>query len=105
MDLDDWGPIVGSIGATVRNRGKVAWKDGRVEVGVWECDAGRFRAVFAGRGELFQVVSGRLTGVGEDGTRFEAGPGAACTFPSGWSGEWEVHEPLRQVCCEFRTED
>lgn len=81
MELEDWGPIPGSIGETVRNRGRITWSEGPIEIGVWECDAGRFRAAFDGRGEVFQVVSGRMTCAGDDGTTVEAAPGSACTFP------------------------
>lgn len=103
MELEDWGPIAGSVGETVRNRGRVLWREGPIEIGVWECDAGRFQAAFEGRGETLQVVSGRMTCVGDVGTAVEAGPGSACTFPAGWTGEWRVHVPVRKVYCEFKT--
>ncbi len=103
MALEDWGEIPSAVGATVRNRGRVTWSEGPIEVGVWECDAGRFRAAFADRGEVFQVVSGRMTCTGDDGATIEAAPGSACTFPPGWTGEWRVDEPLRKIYCEFKT--
>lgn len=102
--LEAWGAIGSAIDGEMTTRGVEHWRsaDERVGTGIWECDAGRFRAHFRDRGEFIQVVSGRMTCTAEDGTVTELGPGDAMTFPPGWAGEWHVHEPLRKLYCEFK---
>ncbi|HAX25799.1 MAG TPA: hypothetical protein DEU95_09270 [Chloroflexi bacterium] len=104
--LDEWGTIGSALDGPMGIRGREVWvsPDKRVGTGIWECDAGRFRASFSGSGEFIQVVSGRMTCTAEDGTSVELGPGDAMTFPPGWAGEWHVHEPLRKLYCEFKPE-
>lgn len=105
MPLEDWGPIASSIGETVRNRGRIMWSGDGIEIGVWECDAGRFRAAFTGRGEFMQIVAGRMVCHGEDGSVVEAAAGTACTFPPEWTGEWQIEEPVRKLYCEFKSSE
>lgn len=106
LPLEDWGAIRTAVDGPMATRGSETWRspDERVGTGVWECDAGRFPARFAGRGEFIQVVTGRMTCTADDGTVTELGPGDAMTFPPGWQGEWVVHEPLRKLYCEFKPE-
>jgi hypothetical protein len=104
MELDHWSDIPTSLDGRMGTRGREIWamSDERISTGVWECDAGRFRASFAGRGELITIVSGAMTCIGDDGVTTELQPGDAMTFPPGWSGEWQIHTPLRKVYCEFK---
>jgi uncharacterized cupin superfamily protein len=106
LELDTWGTIGSAVDGPMGTRGKETWRgeDGKVGTGIWECDAGRFRAHFAGRGEFITVVSGRMTCIGDDGVTTELGPGDSMTFPPGWGGEWQVHEPLRKLYAEFKAE-
>lgn len=105
-ELEDWGAIGSAMDGPMGTRGVETWRspDERIGTGIWECDAGRFRAHFAGRGEFIQVISGRMTCIDADGTVTELGAGDAMTFPPGWQGEWAVHEPLRKLYCEFTPE-
>ena len=94
------GPAIPAIdGGTIGSREQATWRseDGSIETGVWECDAGRFRAEFDAYGELIHVVSGEVECSGDDGSRFTLRPGDAMTFPRGWTGEWDVRAPLRKV--------
>lgn len=104
--VENWGEIKSAVGGKMEARGREVWvsPDERVGTGIWECDAGTFRARFADRGEFIHVVSGSMTCTAEDGTVVELGPGDAMTFPPGWTGEWNVHEPLRKLYCEFKSE-
>lgn len=104
--LEEWGAIGSAIDGPMETRGREVWvsDDKRVGTGIWECDAGRFRARFADRGEFIQIVSGRMTCTAADGAVVELGAGDAMTFPPGWEGEWHVHEPLRKLYCEFKAE-
>lgn len=106
LQLDDWGAIGSAIDGPMETRGRTIWNGAsdRIETGVWECDAGRFTARFADRGEFIHIVSGRMTCTAEDGTVTELAAGDSMTFPPGWTGEWHVHEPLRKLYCEFKAE-
>lgn len=106
MELETWGSIGSAMDGPMETRGREVWRstDERVGTGIWECDAGRFRARFEGRGEFIQIVSGSMTCIEENGPTTELGPGDAMTFPPGWTGEWQVHTPLRKLYCEFKPE-
>ncbi|MEU6010814.1 cupin domain-containing protein [Streptomyces sp. NPDC047453] len=71
--------------------------DGLVEVGVWECDPGRFTATRDGYDEVCQVLTGSATVHTEGGEAVELVPGATLAMPAGWRGTWQVHETLRKV--------
>ena len=103
-ELEAWGEIGSAREGPMATRGIETWRsdDGAIGTGIWECDAGRFTARFAEGGEFIQVISGRMTCTATDGTVTELGPGDAMTFPPGWTGEWQVHEPLRKLYCEFK---
>lgn len=104
MELETWGSIGSAMDGPMETRGREVWRstDERVGTGIWECDAGRFRARFEGRGEFIQIVSGSMTCIEEGGPTTDLGPGDAMTFPPGWTGEWQVHSPLRKLYCEFK---
>jgi uncharacterized cupin superfamily protein len=106
LELEAWGTIGSAQDGPMQTRGRELWHsaDERVGTGVWECDAGRFTARFAGRGEFIHIVSGSMTCTAEDGTVVELAAGDSMTFPPGWTGEWHVHAPLRKLYCEFRPE-
>lgn len=76
-----------------------AWTsdDGRTAAGVWECTPGTFTAVRDGYHEVCQILSGRATIVGQDGTTQEVGPGSTLVMPAGRQGEWRVHETVRKT--------
>ena len=95
--------ISGLEGSQLGTRDLPTWKstDGTVETGIWECDAGRFRAEFSSYGEMIHIVSGELECTGDDGSRFTLRPGDAMTFPRGWAGEWHIKEPLRKIYAPF----
>jgi len=106
VELDAWGGISSAMDGPMETRGSESWRspDERIGTGIWECDAGRFRAAFTDRGEFIHILSGRMTCTSEDGSVIELGVGDSMTFPVGWSGEWHVHEPLRKLYCEFKSE-
>jgi uncharacterized protein len=103
MALDEDAPIPTLDGGTMGTRNRTTWRsdDGTIETGVWECDAGRFRATFSAYGEMIHIVGGELVCTGEDGDTFTLLPGDSITFPRGWTGEWDVRSPLRKVYATF----
>jgi uncharacterized cupin superfamily protein len=106
MELAE-GPAIAAVdGSAIGSREVATWRseDGSIETGVWECDAGRFRAEFDAYGELFHVVRGEVECTGDDGSRVTLRPGDAMTFPRGWSGEWNVRAPLRKVYAIWKAD-
>jgi uncharacterized protein len=106
LELETLGSIGSAKDGPMETRGKAIWKsdDERIGTGVWECDAGRFTAKFAGQGEFIHIVSGSMTCTAEDGTVTELAAGDSATFPPGWTGEWNVHQTLRKLYCTFKAE-
>lgn len=70
---------------------------GALSMGEWECEPGAWKIAFhAGRHEFFQVLSGRLQLIAEDGSARTFGPGDACIIPAGFRGEFHVLERVRK---------
>ncbi|UOR02139.1 cupin domain-containing protein [Leucobacter allii] len=68
----------------------------RIETGLWECTPGVFTAAREGYTEICTILSGRVTLEVEGEDPEEFGPGDVMVMPSGWTGVWRVHEPLRK---------
>jgi uncharacterized cupin superfamily protein len=68
---------------------------GEVFSGVWSSEAGSWR-IFMGptEDEFFFVVSGRCRLVDETGHAVEAGPGESLLIPAGFTGTFDVLEPM-----------
>lgn len=72
------------------------WGDARINTGLWECTPGDFTAERLGYTEICTILSGRVTVEAEGQQPEEFGPGDVMVMPSGWTGVWRVHEPLRK---------
>lgn len=67
------------------------------EVGYWECTPGRFSARRDGFTEICQILSGWATLHPAGDEPVEIGPGSTLVTPSGWIGDWDVHETIRKL--------
>jgi uncharacterized cupin superfamily protein len=106
MALPEKEPFEQYDGTPLGTRGVTLWQtsDGSVEVGVWECDAGRFHAEFDDYGETVHVVSGELVCTSDaDGTTATLRPGDTMVFPRGWTGEWKMATPLRKIWTSWKA--
>ena len=66
-----------------------------VFVGEWACEVGAWRLAFGpDEHEFFQVISGRCRVSDADGHATEYGPGDGCILAPGFTGTFEVTEPL-----------
>lgn len=66
-----------------------------VYMGEWACEVGAWRIAFGSdEHEYFQVMSGRCRVSEDAGNATEYGPGDGCMLPPGFSGVFEVTEPL-----------
>ena len=77
----------------------MAWTspDAAIETGIWECSPGTFIVHRDGYDEIAQILSGRATITGEDGTVVELKVDSTIVTPEGWRGTWVVHEPIRKM--------
>ncbi|WER45081.1 cupin domain-containing protein [Cupriavidus sp. WKF15] len=72
-------------------------RHGDFDCGIWACEPGAWRIAFpAGKEEFFHVISGRLRISDDAGAANEFGPGDACVIPAGFTGLFEVLEPVRK---------
>jgi hypothetical protein len=103
MELEPGNPLQGVQGDKIQTRSRVVWEsdDKKTQIGIWECETGRFRFDFDSNGEFIHLVDGRMDCFGDDGSVTELGPGDTLTFPPNWKGEWEVKELLRKIYVEF----
>ncbi len=67
----------------------------RLSAGEWEATAGKWRIAYA-EWEYVLVISGRCVITGDDGTSITAGPGDSFVIEPGFTGTWEVSEPMRK---------
>ncbi len=68
-----------------------------VSAGLWECEVGAWRIVFAEeKDEFFHVLSGRIRITDSDGVVKEFGPGDACVIPGEFTGLFEVLEQVKK---------
>lgn len=70
---------------------------GDMDAGIWACETGAWRIAFApGKDEFFCIISGRIRITDDVGQAHEFGPGEAAVIPAGFSGTFEVLEPVRK---------
>lgn len=71
------------------------------KVGAWTCTPGGWMVIDRPDAETFFVLEGRATltdGDGDgDGVARDIGPGDLVHLPVGWTGRWDVSEPMRKV--------
>lgn len=93
-------PLEGEI--LVRKRVFFTDEEHGIISGTWESEPGVSRWEFLQRGEIIQVLSGRMTVHEDGGEPVELTPGMTAIFPLGWSGVWTVHERLRKMFVIFQ---
>jgi uncharacterized cupin superfamily protein len=69
--------------------------DGRFHSGIWESQPGKWRCVFT-ESEFCQILAGILVVTGDDGSVATYRAGDAFVSPAGFTGTWEVVEPVRK---------
>lgn len=99
-DLEDWGLLDEATGEAMQTRGVTLWEDGNASAGVWECTAGPSRWLLETH-EVIHLVRGRMTVTPDGGAPTEISAGDVAIFPRGWSGTWDIHEPVRKVYAIF----
>lgn len=69
--------------------------DERLCTGEWEATQGTWRVNYE-EWEYCLVVSGRCVVTGDDGSVVKAGPGDSFVIEPGFTGTWQVIEPMRK---------
>lgn len=97
--LDDWGLRLGADSGEPRMSGRILYStaDDSVEVGIWACTTGGWSIAERPDTETVRILAGlaRLTNAG--GTSVDLGPGDVLVLPKGWSGRWDILEPVRKL--------
>jgi uncharacterized protein len=97
--LEDWGPRPGADSGEPRMSGRILFTtpDGAVEIGIWACTPGGWAIVDRPDTESVQIISGRARMTDAAGVPVELGPGDVLVLPKGWSGRWDILEPVRKL--------
>eukprot|EP00931_Biecheleriopsis_adriatica_P074428 TRINITY_DN48486_c0_g1_i1.p1 TRINITY_DN48486_c0_g1~~TRINITY_DN48486_c0_g1_i1.p1 ORF type:complete len:510 (+),score=81.64 TRINITY_DN48486_c0_g1_i1:47-1531(+) len=79
---------------------KQLWQAGPTKVGAWACTAGGFLGTSnRPTTEFFYVLEGLCFLTGEDGVARRVTAGDTVVLPKGWSGRWDIIQPIRKVWC------
>ena len=73
---------------------------GRFHSGVWESTEGRWRVRYS-ENEFCHITRGRVRIEDGGGRRWEFATGASFVIPAGFSGTWEVVEPVSKFYVIF----
>lgn len=99
LDLEDWGVRAGAdrgepriVGVRLQERSTE-----QPEAGVWKSVEGGWPVVDRPDTEVAFILDGRARITNEDGTTIEVSKGDLLVLPPGWTGRWDVLEPLRKV--------
>lgn len=99
LDLQDWGVRAGAdrgepriAGVRVQERSPE-----RPEAGVWTSGEGGWPVVDRPDTEVALILDGRARITNDDGTSIEVSKGDLLVLPVGWTGRWDVLEPVRKV--------
>lgn len=69
-------------------------------IGIWACERGAWKIQFAQtKEEFFCVLEGRVRLHDQNGNVAEFGVGEAAVIPPGFTGMFEVVEPVRKYFC------
>ncbi|MDI1351028.1 cupin domain-containing protein [Aquabacterium sp.] len=71
--------------------------DGVTSVGIWACEVGMWRIVFApNKEEYFFVLEGHVRLHARDGAAVDVRAGEGAVIPAGFEGAFEVVSPVRK---------
>ncbi len=94
-----------SLGPGEAEMSLAEFTEGPLESGVWTCGVGSWDETDTPADEIMVLLEGKVRLVGADGVVTEAGAGELLHVPAGWSGQWNVIEPIRKVWVMPGTQD
>lgn len=83
---------------------RVLYESGGIEVGVWRSDPGGWPIENRPDTEVISILAGRATLTNSDGSSFQADPGDVFVLPAGWTGRWDVIEPVEKFYVTIEKE-
>jgi uncharacterized cupin superfamily protein len=96
----EWEPVASSkiVSGSPQTRTWVHYDDAaqKLSAGVWEATPGKWRIAYT-EWEYVRMLSGSCILTGDDGSTLTAGPGDAFVIEPGFTGTWEVTEPMRKL--------
>lgn len=98
-ELEPTGPRVGADRGDPQTAIRVLHTsdDGLLSVGIWSCTPGGWSIVDRPDTEIVHLLEGRARITDADGTEHDLAPGDAIVLPRGWSGRWDIVEPVRKL--------
>ena len=99
MDLGAFADKPTTLTAGQQEAARSLWEapDGQVEIGLWECNPGRFTADRSEAAEFCYFLAGKIVMTHLDGSKKTLGAGDAIMLPRGWKGTWEIVERTRKI--------
>lgn len=74
-----------------------SYESAGMSAGIWACEKGAWQIAFADdKNEFFCVIEGKIKITDANGHSKEFGPGDGCVIPSGFTGTFEVLEPVKK---------
>jgi uncharacterized cupin superfamily protein len=97
--LEDWGPRVGADSGEPMTSGRIFFEsaDGAVQVGLWACTPGGWTITDRPDTETVRILAGRARLTDAGGAAVELSAGDVLVLPKGWSGRWDILEPVRKL--------
>jgi uncharacterized cupin superfamily protein len=95
--LAPWGRRPEASGEAATRGRKLLDHDGLPAAGIWACTPGSWTVSDRQDTEVSVVLSGRGRITDADGEAREIEAGDLLILPLGWSGQWEILEPLRKI--------
>lgn len=71
--------------------------------GLWQVTAGRFDTAPTGYDEIVHILSGRGVLRSSAGVEVKLEAGVKFVLPEGFTGEWDIHEPLEKLFVQVLT--
>ena len=72
--------------------------DARGDLGIWECPPGGWPVINRATTEFTYILSGRaILQDDSSGEVVEIAAGDLVILPPGWSGRWDILEPVRKI--------
>ena len=79
---------------------KILYDVGPTDVGVWTCTPGSFPVGPRQKTECFHVLEGVFFLTNLDGTAKRCSAGDTVILPKGWSGYWDIIQPVKKLWVE-----
>jgi len=97
LDAAEWEDVPAQkiVAGAPRTRIWVQYEQGALAAGLWEASLGAWRVAYT-EWEYVVVIAGRCVLTGDDGSVLTAAAGDAFVIEPGFTGIWDVVEPMKK---------